>query len=120
MSTNAAMDTAIIFTGRMAEQAEFYRQGFDLPAPNESPSHLGFQVGAVYIGFDQVDDPEKFQHGAVTLWFRVDDVQATFDRFVTLKAPVRYPPVQKPWGDILAVVYDLDGNIIGLSQRKDS
>ncbi|HLF87508.1 MAG TPA: VOC family protein [Anaerolineales bacterium] len=118
MTTNAAIDTAIIFTGQMKAIAEFYQHGFELPTPNESPGHLGFPVGGVYLGFDRVEDPENFQHGAVTLWFRVDDVQATFDRFVALGAKVRYPPVQKPWGDILAAIYDLDGNIVGLSQRK--
>ena len=82
MTTNAAIDTAIIFTGQMKAIAEFYQQGFELPTPNESPGHLGFPVGGVYLGFDQVEDSENFQHGAVTLWFRVDDVQATFDRFV--------------------------------------
>jgi predicted enzyme related to lactoylglutathione lyase len=54
----------------------------------------------------------------VTLWFTVDDIQATFDRLVALGARVRYPPSQKPWGGYLACVYDPDGNMLGLSQRQ--
>jgi hypothetical protein len=56
MAANAAIDTAIVFTTRMQELADFYRQGLDLPEPNQSPGHLGFQVGSVYLGFDQVEE----------------------------------------------------------------
>ena len=101
----------------MEELAAFYKEGFALGEANPSPGHLGFQVGGVYLGFDQVEDAWAAP-GAVTLWFRVDDVRTAFERFVALGAKVRYEPVQKPWGDTLAAVYDLDGNVIGLSQRK--
>jgi len=119
MPANAAIDTAIIFTTRMEKLAAFYREGFDLGEPNLSPGHIGFQVGHVYLGFDQVDEPWA-SPAATTLWVRVDDVQATFDRLVGLGASVRYPPVTKPWGDVLASVYDPDGNLVGISQRKEA
>lgn len=116
--TNAALDTAIIFTTRMDALAAFYRMGLELGDPNLSPGHMGFQIGELYLGFDQVDEAWS-SPGAVTLWFRVDDVQATFDRLVAAGAGVRYGPLEKPWGDVLAAVYDPDGNLIGLSQRKE-
>jgi predicted enzyme related to lactoylglutathione lyase len=113
------IDTTIIFTTQMKELAQFYQAGLDLQVPiPTSEDHLGFPLGAVYLGFDQV--AEAWQSpGAVTLWFRVDDLDATFNRFVGLGARVNYPPVDKPWGDRLASVYDLDSNLIGLSQRKE-
>jgi hypothetical protein len=39
---------------------------------------------------------------------------------MALGARLRYAPLTKPWGDVLASLYDLDGNLIGLSQRKSS
>lgn len=54
----------------------------------------------------------------ITLWSTVDDVQATFDGLVAMGAKVIYPPTQKPWGAVLAAVHDLDGNVLGLAQRK--
>jgi len=117
MSIKASVDTAIVFTTRMEALAAFYQAALDLPAPDRSPGHLGFQVGALYLGFDPVETAFA-SPGAVTLWFRVDDVQAAFDRFVTQGAAVRYAPVRKPWGDVLAAVYDPDGNMVGLSQRR--
>jgi uncharacterized glyoxalase superfamily protein PhnB len=79
---------------------------------------MGQPVGPVYLGFDQDDDHTSAEGLGVTLWFTVDDLQAAFDRLVTLGARVRYPPTQKPWGATLAAVYDPDGNMIGLSQRQ--
>jgi predicted enzyme related to lactoylglutathione lyase len=115
--TNAAVDTAMVFTPRMRELADFYRRAFDLGEPNaQGDDHLGFQVGDLYLGFDQVEEPAE-SPGGVSLWFRVDDLEATYQRLVEMGAPVRYGPVRKPWGDLLACVYDPDGNLIGLSQR---
>jgi len=111
-----SLDTVIIFTGRMQALADFYRDAFDLGDFNLSPGHMGLQVGPVYLGFDQVEVPETGSR--VTVWFTVDDIQENFERLCTLGARVRYPPTRKPWGALLAAVYDIDGNMIGLSQRE--
>ncbi len=117
LQTDASIDTAIVFTKQMTALAAFYNEGLQLGDPNESPGHIGYSVGSFYLGFDQVE--EGFESpGAETLWFRVNDLQAVFDRFVALGAQVRYAPAAKPWGDVLAAVYDLDGNVVGLSQRR--
>lgn len=113
---NPAIDTAIVFTSRMEELAGFYAAGLGLSDPNHSPGHIGYQVGPVYLGFDQVDR-DSAAESAVTLWVRVDDVDATYDAFIELGAASVYSPVDKPWGDRLAAVLDPDGNRIGLSQR---
>jgi len=113
------VDTAIVFTPNMTELAEFYREGFSLPAPQaHGEAHLGFQVGRLYLGFDQVDEAEDISLWGTTLWFRVDDIQATFDRLVEMGAEVRFPPEDKPMGDRLAAVIDPDGNMVGLAQRR--
>ncbi len=113
----AAIDTAIVFTSRMEELADFYESGLELSNPNHSPGHIGYQVGPVYLGFDQVER-DTAPESAVTLWFRVDDIEVTYARFIELGAASVYPPVDKPWGDRLAAVLDIDGNRIGLSQRR--
>lgn len=113
------IDTAIIFTANMEKLAEFYREGFHLPKPQaHGEAHLGFQVGRLYLGFDQYDEATNISPYGATLWFRVDDVQATFDRLVELGAKIRYPPEDKPMGDRLAAVIDPDGNMVGLAQRR--
>ena len=117
-STRAAVHTVIIQTTQMAALAEFYRYGLQLnPPAAHSDNHLGFAFDNLYLGIDQVDVVAGQQPGAISLWFEVDDLNDTFQRFVELGAPVRYEPTRKPWGAELASVYDLDGNILGLAQR---
>lgn len=114
----ASLETVIIFTERMEALAAFYQEALQLGPFERSPQHMGQQVGPCYLGFDQVDLVEGDARASVSLWFTVDDIQATFDRLLDLGAKVRYAPTQKPWGGYLACVYDPDGNMLGLSQRK--
>jgi lactoylglutathione lyase len=118
MAQGTHLETVIIFTERLEELAQFYREAFQLGEYESSPQHLGQQVGPVYLGFDQVDEVDGAAPGGVTLWFTVDNIHATFGRLVAKGAKVRYPPTQKPWGGFLASVYDPDGNMIGISQRQ--
>lgn len=76
-------------------------------------------MGNIYLGFDQVDANQQDAHQSTgpTLWFTVDDLQATFDRVVALVAEVIYPPTRKPWGAVLPCGYDPAGNLLGLAQR---
>ena len=117
--TTAVLHTAIIQTGRLAEMAAFYRQGLALGEPVEEADHLGFPLPNAYFGFDLVAEPPS-PTGVVSLWFEVDDLQATFDKFVALGAQVKYPPTRKPWGARLAALYDPDGNVFGLTGRSDA
>lgn len=111
------IDTAIVYTEDVDALAAFYRAAFLLDPPEEfGPDHRGLRVGGTYLGFDRVEGASP---GAVSLWFRVDDLEATFDRIVALGAQVRYPPTEKPWGDVLAAVHDPDGNLLGLAQRRE-
>ena len=112
------LETVIVFSERMEELAEFYREGLQLGSFDSSPRHLGQKLGQVYLGFDQVEDAGEGSETGTTLWFTVDDLQATFDRLVSLGAKVRYPPTEKPWGVRLASVHDPDGNVLGLAERQ--
>jgi predicted enzyme related to lactoylglutathione lyase len=116
-STNAILQTVIIQTGQLAEMAHFYAHGLELgEAAATGGDHLGFPLPNLYFGFDQVDDvPEP--SGVVSLWFEVEDIEASFKRFEGLGARVKYPPTKKPWGAVLSALYDPDGNLFGLSQR---
>lgn len=116
--TSAKLDTVIICTTNMKELAEFYKLGLQLQEPkSHGTNHLGFQLKDNYLGFDEVDKDQFAHPGAIYLWFRVDNLEETFNRFKELGAKKKYSPTKKPWGDVLAALYDPDGNIIGLAQR---
>ena len=115
--TNAVLQTVIFQTNRMKTMADFYAQGLELGASTATgEDHLGFALPNLYFGFDQVDQaPDAC--GVVSLWFEVDDIEATFKRFEDAGAKISYPPTKKPWGAVLAALYDPDGNLFGISQR---
>ncbi len=114
--TSANVDTVIIFTTDHEALAGFYEQALGLESPQRfGEGHIGYQLDSIYLGFDQVDDVQPGR--STTLWFRVDDIEATFEQCVDLEASVRYPPTEKPFGDTVAALIDPDGNHFGLSQR---
>jgi predicted enzyme related to lactoylglutathione lyase len=116
--TNPTLDTVVICTTRMRELAEFYKLGLQLQEPKpQGDNHLGFQLQEIYLGFDKIDENQFIHPGAVSLWFRVNNIEEAFGRFKDMGAKVKYPPTKKPWGDILAAVFDPDGNIVGLARR---
>lgn len=119
MAMAPSVDTAIIFTANMVGLAAFYQQAFELDDPAEQDRHRGFQLDGLYLGIDQVDGASASASN-VTLWFRVEDLEGTFERIVGLGAAVRYPPTDTPWGDRLAAVFDPDGNMVGLSQKAQT
>lgn len=112
------IDTIIVFTTQMETLAQFYREGLAFSAEPQQfgGAHIGFQLENVYLGFDQVDGATPSD--STTLWFSVPDIQEAFDRLVRLGATVRYAPTKKPFGDILASLHDLDGNVFGIVERK--
>jgi len=68
-----------------------------------------------HLGFDRVEDAARPAAGAVSIWFKVADIEAVFARLVRLGATVNYAPTKEESpGEVLAMVYDPDGNSIGL------
>jgi len=117
ISTNAVLQTVIIQTGQMEAMAEFYARGLELgEGAATGGDHLGYPLPNLYFGFDQVAEIPP-PSGVVSLWFEVDDIEATFKRFEESGARISYPPTEKPWGAVLASLYDPDGNLFGISQR---
>ena len=111
------LDTVIVYTRDMERLSAFYASGLGLTEPNRVPGHIGFELpGGPYLGFDQTEEI-AIGAGGVSLWFDVEDLDATFRRFVELGAAVRYEPELKPMGDVLASLIDLDGNVFGLVSR---
>ncbi len=118
---DAILHTVIISSERIHDLAELYRIGLELPeARATGDDHLGFQLPNLYFGFDRVESRPAGPAGAISLWFEVEDLDATFHRFKDLGAKVKYPPTRKPWGAVLAAVLDPDGNVVGLAQRGTS
>jgi predicted enzyme related to lactoylglutathione lyase len=116
-NTNVKVHTVIIQTSQMQTMADFYRKGFGWDEPAATGGdHLGFQLLEIYFGFDLIESAPP-STGVVSLWFEVENLDQSFEKFKMLGAKVKYPPTAKPWGATLAALYDPDGNLFGLTQR---
>lgn len=107
---------AILFASPHPETlAEFYQLAFELESPKWfGADHLGMNLANTYLGFDRAQENSPAS-GTISIWFRVVDIQATFERLVRLGARVKYAPTEEESpGEILAMLYDPDGNCIGL------
>jgi uncharacterized glyoxalase superfamily protein PhnB len=118
--TNAAIDTVIVYAHNLQELSSFYVRALRIDEDDvvKEEGHVGFDLGEIYLGFDQSDGSHRHP-GAVTFWVRVDDLDKTYQRCLDLGATSVIEPVDRPWGDRLAAVKDPEGNMIGLSLPRD-
>ena len=109
----AQVEAVLIETTQLEQLKEFYKSGFELDEPDTSESdQVGFQIGSVYFGLEQVDEVTAAS-GAMSLWFKVDDASATYERLIECGARSKDAPSQIE-DETIASVFDPDGNTIGL------
>jgi predicted enzyme related to lactoylglutathione lyase len=88
-----------------------------------SPAYIEFRVGDYQheLGFiDSRFAPSGQSHqpgGAIAYW-AVDDVHATFERWVSLGASVHQEPVERGPGFVTASVVDPFGNVLGVMYNQ--
>lgn len=99
--------------------AAFYEDVLGLPLLFRYPGNAFFDAHGVRIYLATPSEPGYA--GPATLYFRVDDVGATFDRLVVRGATVREEPEiahrDATYDLWLAFVSDPDGNNIGLMRE---
>lgn len=111
-----SISTIILSTNNMPRLNQFYQRGLDLgEITYKKRNHIGYQLENHYFGFDEVTERVK-PTTSISIWFKVLDIHDTFDKLVTMGAKEKIPPTKKSWGTVIAAVYDLDGNVLGLEQ----
>ena len=108
---------AVTFATKNPEElAAFYQQAFNIPvAKKVDKDHLGIQLEDFYLSFDRIKEEAKPGPGGIVVWFYVNNVEEQFTHMVGMGARVRtnVNRDERP-GQALAVLYDPDGNMIGL------
>ena len=108
------MVAAIVFHTTDPERlSAFYARALALPAPKSyGPAHLGLKLPDGYLGFERGERPAGER---ITVWFGVDDVEEAYPRWLELGGrPCSAPSREESAGEIIATLYDPDGNRIGL------
>ena len=119
-----------------AESIPFYRDGLGLEVRNDvandgfhwitmgSPDQpeLELVLSAPHAGRSQADGDqlqELLVKGVLPmLVFRTDDLDAAFERLVSIGAEVLQEPMDQPWGPRDCAVRDPSGNMIRINQDK--
>ncbi|TDN91362.1 VOC family protein [Microbacterium sp. BK668] len=79
----------------------------------DEDDYVSLRIGAAALGVGR--DPDAPASGdRIALWFYVDDVDATFSRWIASGGSARQPPDDMPWGERVAQVRDPDGNLVNL------
>ncbi len=101
------------YTQMLGAEPYFAREAAGRPAYVEFRiGDYQHELGLLDSRFAPHDTPEKAA-GPVTYW-AVDDVQAAFDRLISLGASVHEKPTERGPGFVTASVVDPFGNILGV------
>ena len=114
---NKPLHAITIETKRPEVLAEFYQKAFNLTPPKwNGQDQVGFSLtNNVYLGFDRAKESVKPGTSGPVLWFHVIGVEDVYTHMIGLGARNRTSPTQNSQtGETLAVLYDPDGNMIGL------
>jgi uncharacterized glyoxalase superfamily protein PhnB len=122
----------ILYVPDVALTVSFYESAFGVQRRfvHESGTYAELETGATALAFvDETFTPnkdsfepnrrEKKAAGAEVA-FVVDDVRAAFEHAVSRGATVVTEPVDKPWGQTVSYVRDLNGFLVELCSAVES
>ena len=118
----------ILYVPDVASAVEFYEKafGFERGFVHESGEYGELKTGETTLSFASLTLAPFNIEGGVTpsnpahpppafeVAFSTDDVAAAFARATAAGAIAASPPKQKPWGQTVACVRDLNGNLVEL------
>lgn len=116
----------ILYVPDVARSVAFYEGAFGIARRfvHESGSYAELETGATALAFaDETTTPNRGafrpnrpadQAAGAEVAFVMDDVRAAFDRAVKHGAVSVLEPTEKPWGQTVSYVRDLDGFLVEL------
>jgi catechol 2,3-dioxygenase-like lactoylglutathione lyase family enzyme len=124
---NARFDLIGLVVEDLPRSLAFYRElGLAVPDGADGAPHVEVELpGGLRLAWDTVDTVRSFDPGweppagghRVALAFRLDgpaDVDAAYERLVSLGHDGHKAPWDAPWGQRYAIVHDPDGNAVDL------
>lgn len=113
MNKIAGLRTAIYKVPDITAAKEWYAKAFATVAYFDEPFYVGFNIDGYELGLQPSTD-STVKGESVAAYWATDDVQATYDRLVSIGATQHEAP-QNVGGDIIvATVKDPWDNVIGL------
>lgn len=86
-------------------------------ASGDVDDYVSMAFGGESLGIGRVPDAPT-TGDRVALWFYVDDVDLVFAAWTRFGGDTVQPPGDMPWGERVAQVRDLDGNLVNLATQR--
>ncbi len=108
------ISTAAYKVADMAKAKEWYAEAFGEKPYFDEPFYIGFNINGYELGLQPEEGKPSVKGDGMTTYWAVNDVEATFKKFVELGATVHEKPSDVGGGVVVASVKDPWDNIIGI------
>lgn len=108
-----------VFVTDLERAIDFYRDKLGLALQFSSPEHgyATFAAGAVRLGVTLPGEDHADLVGRHTgIGLDVADLESEHARLEGLSVRFTMPPTRQPWGGVMAMIADPDGNVFYLDQ----
>ena len=103
-----------LLTGDVCRLADFYRKLLDLSETSADPVHQTLIAAEPSLTVYNDGQPHCADRSPVALAFTVEDIEAAYQKLLSLNAPIVQPPTAQPWGTVNLIFLDPDGNQVYL------
>jgi catechol 2,3-dioxygenase-like lactoylglutathione lyase family enzyme len=121
----ATLTHLCVITGNVARLRDFYAQVLQIAPATDRAEYAEFAFNGSALSFYDADSFQEHAKDAalpernrsVMIEFRVDDVDAEYDRLLQLQIEWVKPPSTQPWGNRSIYFRDPDGNLVNIYSR---
>lgn len=106
--------TVIYFVPDVEKAKQWYSEAFSAQPYYDSPYYVGFTIGGYELGLHPDEKNETNKTTNVQTYWGVNDVEASYNRLVSLGATAFQPAQDVGGGIIVASVKDPWDNVIGM------
>ena len=104
-----------IFVSDYERAMTFYQDtlGLEVNSADEDFGYASFNAGAITLGIAKANE-EALLGRHTGVGFMVKDIHASYEQLKNRGVTFDMPPTEQPWGGILALFKDPDGNVFYL------
>jgi catechol 2,3-dioxygenase-like lactoylglutathione lyase family enzyme len=121
----AALTHVCVITGNVARLRDFYAQVLQMAPTTDRAEYVEFALNGSALSFYDANAFQEYAQDAalpgrnrsVMIEFRVDDVDAEYERLLQLQIDWVKPPSTQPWGNRSMYFRDPDGSLVNVYTR---
>lgn len=103
-----------LLTDDVARLAAFYRRLLDLPEESGDPVHQTLIAAEPMLTIFNDGQPHSTACSPVAIAFTVENMDAAYEKLLSMQAVIAEPPTVRPWGATNMSFRDPDGNLVYL------